>query len=593
MSVTTEDIHSVEDVIDLNQAYDDGRITSMSGNTNLKSNNNYRISLHSIDDDELKRFHRDLVTPAPSVCFDDDHIQQSMFLSRKYFNQTPTASTSYPRPASRAESVMLFKKINNGDEDVSFDLVSSEFKDFLDTDFMDDILSRPVSRTTISKNASKIQDINKFRNTFNYGKSYPTAAEDRVTSEESDKKVRRYPQKRAPAILHSESVLVNNSTSPSLNPQLASAVTKGDNKFRSAANYHHQQRLQEPRRLEEAEANHYKEGYVQQKQQIPRRFASNITTVNTSTSMPTSLFSRHQRDKSLKKDSFSRPPSMVINEQVLSGEDNKDIRHLSTNNVIHRYHTKNEETTDGDFYKQRMDVNTPPVSRRYGQFSTSNTVRRMERKRSDTTSSSSSDEPPEEFHQRPFISSSAATRGGLRDSNPYSLSTTTQEVTRQQKPASPPSSSVSDQYYLQHHRSSMPNARFVNNETTRPLNMRPNKLTSSSDSNLSVTDSAKQVLACIRERRKSAMEHSPRIEARTTRFNSPSLRQQDLVSEFRSKLQIQRDSMHHRRSTSINSEKYINSYSNDRRYDLQQYENNDNRLLLSTSRLPQRASLYR
>lgn len=114
MSVTTEDIHSVEDVIDLNQAYDDGRITSMSGNTNHKSNNNYRISLHSIDDDELKRFHRDLVTPAPSVCFDDDHIQQSMFRSRKYFNQTPTASTSYPRPASRAESVMLFKKINNG-----------------------------------------------------------------------------------------------------------------------------------------------------------------------------------------------------------------------------------------------------------------------------------------------------------------------------------------------------------------------------------------------------------------------------------------------------------------------------------------------
>lgn len=117
MSVTTEDIHSVEDVIDLNQAYDDGRITSMSGNSSHKSNNNYyhRISLHSIDDDELKRFHRDLVTPAPSVCFDDDHIQQqSTFRSRKYFNQAPTASTSYPRPASRAESVMLFKKINNG-----------------------------------------------------------------------------------------------------------------------------------------------------------------------------------------------------------------------------------------------------------------------------------------------------------------------------------------------------------------------------------------------------------------------------------------------------------------------------------------------
>lgn len=69
------------------------------------------------------------------------------------------------------------------------------------------------------------------------------------------------------------------------------------------------------------------------------------------------------------------------------------------------------------------------------------------------------------------------------------------------------------------------------------------------------------------------MEQSPRMEARTTRFNNPSLRQQDLVSEFRSKLQIQRDSMRHRRSTSINSEKYINSYSSsDKRYDLQQQQ---------------------
>jgi hypothetical protein len=42
-----------------------------------------------------------------------------------------------------------------GDEDVSFDdLVSSELRDFLYTDFvMDGMLSRPVSRTTIDKNA--------------------------------------------------------------------------------------------------------------------------------------------------------------------------------------------------------------------------------------------------------------------------------------------------------------------------------------------------------------------------------------------------------------------------------------------------------
>lgn len=110
---TTDDLNSMDDVIDLNQAFNHehtGRLTSMSP-TNKSSH--YRISLHSIDDDELKRFHRDLVTPAPSVCFDDDHIPRTMFRQRHH--NTPTASSSYPnRPVSRCESVMLFKKINNG-----------------------------------------------------------------------------------------------------------------------------------------------------------------------------------------------------------------------------------------------------------------------------------------------------------------------------------------------------------------------------------------------------------------------------------------------------------------------------------------------
>ncbi|KAI9252544.1 hypothetical protein EDC94DRAFT_276948 [Helicostylum pulchrum] len=155
MSVTTcDDFTSVGDVVDW-FANEEGRHTSMSGNQTQKSNH-YRISLHSIDDDELRMFQRDLVTPAPSVCYDD-------ITSRNILNQRPIPA----RPASRAESVMLFKKINNGDEVVSVDLVSSDLRDFLDTDFMmDGILSRPVSRTTIFKNASKIQDINKFRNTL-------------------------------------------------------------------------------------------------------------------------------------------------------------------------------------------------------------------------------------------------------------------------------------------------------------------------------------------------------------------------------------------------------------------------------------------
>lgn len=89
-------------VIDLNQ---DGRYTSMSSGSQTHKSNHYHISLHSIDDDELKLFHRDLVTPAPSV-YDDDLFSRNMVRTR--FGPT------YPRPASRTESVMLFKKINNG-----------------------------------------------------------------------------------------------------------------------------------------------------------------------------------------------------------------------------------------------------------------------------------------------------------------------------------------------------------------------------------------------------------------------------------------------------------------------------------------------
>ncbi|OAD07070.1 hypothetical protein MUCCIDRAFT_160676 [Mucor lusitanicus CBS 277.49] len=157
MSASThyEDTVSVDDVIDLNQdcsSSSDGRSTSQ---------HHYRISLHSIDDDELRLFRRDLVTPAPSVCGGDDVdvIKRNMIRGRF------VPPSRIQRPVSRGESVMLFKKINNGDADVSFDdLVSSELRDFLDTDFMmDGILSRPVSRTTIDKNASKIQDISKFR----------------------------------------------------------------------------------------------------------------------------------------------------------------------------------------------------------------------------------------------------------------------------------------------------------------------------------------------------------------------------------------------------------------------------------------------
>jgi hypothetical protein len=98
-----DDNASVDDVIDLNQDYssNDGRSTSQQ---------HYRISLHSIDDDELRLFHRDLVTPAPSVCGGDDidTIKRNMIRNRSVL------PSQIQRPVSRGESVMLFKKINNG-----------------------------------------------------------------------------------------------------------------------------------------------------------------------------------------------------------------------------------------------------------------------------------------------------------------------------------------------------------------------------------------------------------------------------------------------------------------------------------------------
>lgn len=99
-----EDTVSVDDVIDLNQdcaSSSDGRSTSQ---------HHYRISLHSIDDDELRLFRRDLVTPAPSVCGGDDvdAIKRNMIRSRFVL------PSRIQRPVSRGESVMLFKKINNG-----------------------------------------------------------------------------------------------------------------------------------------------------------------------------------------------------------------------------------------------------------------------------------------------------------------------------------------------------------------------------------------------------------------------------------------------------------------------------------------------
>jgi hypothetical protein len=96
----SDDTISVDDVIDLNQDY---------LGEDILSEKEYRISLRSIDDDELRQFHRNLVTPAASVCCSDDDN-----LSKNMVRQRFVPPSRVQRPPSRGESVMLFKKINNG-----------------------------------------------------------------------------------------------------------------------------------------------------------------------------------------------------------------------------------------------------------------------------------------------------------------------------------------------------------------------------------------------------------------------------------------------------------------------------------------------
>ncbi|KAF7722796.1 hypothetical protein EC973_002680 [Apophysomyces ossiformis] len=117
----------------------------------------YRVSLRSIDDDELHRFTRTLVTPAPSVRLDDPRPYPSLGqlprrqapLDNDLASQTSDSSRSTQSKSgnSRSESVMLFNKIRNGDDDLpSFDFASSDLHDFIDPKMFEDAMSRPASR---------------------------------------------------------------------------------------------------------------------------------------------------------------------------------------------------------------------------------------------------------------------------------------------------------------------------------------------------------------------------------------------------------------------------------------------------------------
>ncbi|KAI9351631.1 hypothetical protein BD770DRAFT_393689 [Pilaira anomala] len=536
MSVNTCDIVSVDDVIDLN--YEDTK-SSTSGS----QHNNYRISLHSIDDDELRMFHRDLVTPAPSVCFDHEFdIRQQQQRS------------SFRRPVSRTESVMLFKKINNGDEDVSsFDLVSSELRDFLDTDFMmEGILSRPVSRTTISKNASKIQDINKFRHTLqkrndllpktsthtSSGNNTTTTATTTtitnsrpvVKKDESFKKLNNHSYITPPKSYKKKSLdnLPNlrpksftRTFEPVHEPRIPEPSRHQDINKRTTESAHSnriydkrmsESRLYEPRVIPEpTRLYHERRTSIETPRmpelRVPRKpgFSSHRDRMRSETTISSSSSSSEeeeywmQRSSQLLKDIKNVPgrlkPKSIINTA-------QDIPLLSTGQQQHRYSISNHQryiSTDQDFYNNKSTQDIPVSTQQQQQHI-----------------------PPVSTQQQQ-----------------QHIPVSTQQQ-QQQHYSSP----------VLHHRYSVPNNPRYISTTDHTTSIEYNKSISTRNKGHytktnEVTDSAKQVLACIRERRKSA------LVLETARSIPQPEEQQPFISDFRTRLQIHRDNTNRRSSSNI------------------------------------------
>ncbi|KAI8381312.1 uncharacterized protein BYT42DRAFT_566080 [Radiomyces spectabilis] len=131
-----------DEIIDLDAFEQDERCTPTPAMD--RQPHNYRISFRSIDDDELLRLTRTLITPMPPSVTEEDPSgfhYASRQRQRRYSPETVSSTAK-----DRSESVMLFKKINDGDEETVIDLVSSDLHDFIDPAVFNAALSRPSSR---------------------------------------------------------------------------------------------------------------------------------------------------------------------------------------------------------------------------------------------------------------------------------------------------------------------------------------------------------------------------------------------------------------------------------------------------------------
>ncbi|KAI7893332.1 uncharacterized protein EV154DRAFT_479342 [Mucor mucedo] len=211
-----------------------------------------------------------------------------------------------------------------------------------------------------------------------------------------------------------------------------------------------------------------------------------------------------------------------------------------------------------------------------GGFSNYKSTPRNDRRRSETNSSSSSEEP---YEEEPIITN--------RVSQLLHHYNTTTKHNDSQNYATVPSGHYSSP--MINHRYSVPNNRYFQGEPQETVSSRVSARRP--DKTMSAADSAKQLLASIRERRKSALiiGESPKMEGRTRFISSSSTSQQE-TPDLRSRIHVHRESLSNR---SVGN-KY-HSPTSTRRYNTEDMQacaletGNDGRL---TSRLPQR-TLYR
>ncbi|CEP14808.1 hypothetical protein [Parasitella parasitica] len=476
-----EDSVSVDDVIDLNQDYsgNDGRSSSQ---------NHYRISLQSIDDDELRIFRRGLVTPAPSVFGDDTDIIKKNMIRNRF-----VAPSRIQRPVSRGESVMLFKKINNGDEDVAFDdLVSSELKDFIDTDFMmDGMLSRPVSRTTIDKNASKIRDITRYRSS--------------VSTHNEHKQQLKNQRTMLPSKLRSLSI------SGSSTKEALQAQEKSRNQQRNLSSV-----VPESQPIQ---SNH-------------RQFHQHRTLVATAAAPASS-----RRDDYLHKQIPKKPVTMIP-----SSRDRHTLKSViaasQPHKLAHSYPTSPPAPVPVPVSTKRQVINANQSTQNYGRKLPEPVVdahpptpRFMPRKfsipqrnthddyvgrtRSDTTttttSSSSEDEPKEEAYQHQFATTASYHRSYSSQpltfdhyNNNAPLFHRYNKTTEYIKPLSSPRLRTMSSH------KTFPTSTIANHSNHSTATATSRNTTTTTINDTDVIDSAKQVLASIRERRmRSMMNNGP------------------------------------------------------------------------------------